>query len=450
MPDPDFGKITDEKVAALRRRPGIDLDPDNFLPVDPAEAADWRPEYWGFNHEVTPDGIRHFVNGYGDDNPLYCDEEYASATRWEGLIAPPTFVWPMFTMQDDIRLGGGDEPPRRLKPEFAAEMEGDPIRGTGALQSELQYEFYRPQRIGDRLFAKRSLVGVADKRSSWGGRAVHSTFGVVSWNQANEIVHLQRGTWIRAERKHVDQEATPDGKGQRAIQPAPEPYTDEYLARIDAAYDAERRRGAEPLYWEDVQEGEDLPAIVKGPLRLTDVILWHAGFGQSFPTHAFGLARRKRRESPGLYTKNTLNVWDIVQRMHWDPDWARKVGGAACYDYGALRETWLAQLLNNWSGDDSWLWKLHVQHRKFNYIGDTTWLRGTVVRKDRRGSHREVTLEIRCKNQRGLVTSSGTAVVLLPSREEGAFQLPAPPATSPLDVLRGEVERLARSTDEVS
>ena len=444
MPDPHYGKITDQKVAQLRRRIGLDLDPENFLPADPDATASWRPEYFGFNHEVTADGIRHFVNGYGDDDPLYCDSDYAAGTRWKGVIAPPTYLWSMYTPPDDIRLGGGDEPPRRLRPEIASLMEGDPIRGTGALQSELQYEFYRPLRLGDRVFAKRSLVGVADKRSSWGGRAVHQTWGVVSWNQNGEILHLQRGTWIRSERKPVDQ----DDAASRKVQPGPEPYTDEQLAEIDAAYDAEQRRGALPLYWEDVTEGDELPTLVKGPLRITDVILWQAGFGQACPTHSFGLARRTRRETPGLFTKNTLNVWDIVQRMHWDPDWAHKVGAAACYDYGALRETFIAQALTSWAGDDSWLSKLTVQHRKFNYVGDTTWVKGRVVAKDRRGDHHEVTVEIWCENQRGEITSPGSAVMLLPSRDSGAPNLPEPPAASPLEVLRGEVARLARSRTE--
>ena len=42
----------------------------------------------------------------------------------------------------------------------------------------------------------------------------------------------------------------------------------------------------------------------------------------------------------------------------------------------------------------------------------------------------EVHLEIRCTNQRGDVTSPGTAVVLLPSREHGAVALPEPPVDS--------------------
>lgn len=443
MPDPDFGRITDEKLALLRERIGADLDPKNFEPPS-GDLVDWRPRSDGFNYEVTPDGIRHFVNGYGDDNPLYCDEHYAAATPWGGLIAPPTFVWTMYLPPPDeeVTLGGGDEPPRRLVPSVRRMLEGDPLRGTGALQSSLGYEFFRPLRPGDRLYVKRSLLAVEDKRSSWGGRAVHVTWGLVSWNQRRELVHLQRGTWVRAERRPVSGDRT--AGGSRTVQPAPDPYTDEQLAEIDAAYASERRRGPVTRFWEDVEIGEELASRVKGPLRLTDVILWHAGFGQAFPTYAFRLAFEERMRTPGLYTRNEYNVPDVVQRMHWDIDWARKVGAAERYDYGALRETWLAQLVTDWGGDGCWIDALDVQHRKFNYIGDTTWLRGKVVGKRREGPRHLVDVEIRCENQRGMVTSPGTAVVAVPSRDGGPVVLPQPREHDPLDLLRSEIERLAR------
>ncbi|MDP6509730.1 MAG: MaoC family dehydratase N-terminal domain-containing protein [Dehalococcoidia bacterium] len=44
-------------------------------------------------HEVaTKDAIRHFAFGYRDTNPLWTDEEYASGTRYGGIVAPPTFL----------------------------------------------------------------------------------------------------------------------------------------------------------------------------------------------------------------------------------------------------------------------------------------------------------------------------------------------------------------------
>jgi acyl dehydratase len=440
LPDPDFGRITDERVRRLRDRIGVDLDPANFEPPRDDPAA-WRPTSTGFNHEVTADGVRHFVNGYGDDAPLYCDPGYAAGTPWRGLIAPPMFVWTMYLppRDDDITYGGGDEPPRRPKPEIRERLRGDPLRGTGALQSRLEYEFYRPLRLGDRLYAKRSLVAVNEKQSSWGGRAVHVTWGLVTWNQRRELVHFQRGTWVKTERRQLE-----DGRagGRKPVQPPADPYTQEQLAEIDATYAAEERRGGEVRYWEDVEVGEELPVRVKGPLRLTDVILWHAGFGQAFPTYAFRLAYEKRRQTPGLYTPNEYNVPDIVQRMHWDAEWARRVGAAERYDYGALRETWLCQLITDWAGDASWITSLEVEHRRFNYIGDTTWLKGKVVGKTYDDGQPRVRLSVWCENQRGEVTSPATATIALGTREGGDLAMPRPAADDPIDLLRLEIDRL--------
>ncbi|MGD9795820.1 MAG: acyl dehydratase, partial [Acidimicrobiia bacterium] len=106
----------------------------------------------------------------------------------------------------------------------------------------------------------------------------------------------------------------------------------------------------------------------------------------------------------------------------------------------------LCHLVSDWMGDDAWLWKLECQHRRFNFIGDTTWLTGEVVDKKQTetaaGVRSEVHLAIRCTNQRGVVTSPGKAVVLLPSREHGEVTLPKPPARTIDEMLAHEIERL--------
>ncbi len=426
MPDPDFGRITDEKLARLRARIGLTLDPDNYLPLDPGVAGTWTPQSTGHNHEVTPDGIRHFVNGYGDDNPLYCDPEYAETTRWGTLIAPPTFLRTM---------DGTFDPPRQLKPEIAEQLKGDPLRGVGDLQSELQHEFTRPLRLGDRIYAGRVLIGVEDKRSSWGGRAVHVFFGTVAQNQNREIAHHSRIRMIRAERR-------PASEVNEQQQP-PDPYTPEQLAEIDAAYAAESRRGDKPRYWEDVEVGEELPVMVRGPLRVTDIILYHAGAGHGMPTYAHRRAYEVRKTTPGLYTPDSLNVPDIIQRMHWDREWAQQVGAAERYDYGALRETFLANLLTAWQGDDGWLWKLNVQHRRFNFIGNTNWIKGRVIGKEQSEVGGEVHLDVWIEDQRGVVISPGSAVVLLPSRAKGPVVLPPPIGENPTELFQNLIKSFA-------
>ncbi len=426
MPDPDFGKITDEKVAQLKARIGLTVDPDNYLPLDPEVVKSWKPKSTGYNHEVTADGVRHFVHGHGDDNPLYCDPEYAQTTRWGTLIGSPTFSQTM---------SGTLDPQRQLKPEIAAKLKGDPLRGVGDLQSELHYEFYRPLRLGDRVYTEGAAIGVQDKRSSWGGRAVHNFSARVAQNRDREVTHHTRVRMIRAERRPasevMEQQAPPD------------PYTPEQLAEIDAAYAAETRRGDKPRYWEDVEVGEELPVMVKGPLRVTEIILYHGGFGQGFPTFAHKLAYQTRMRTPGLYSPNELNIPDIVQRMHWEKDWALKVGASERYDYGAIRESFLANLVTAWQGDDGWLWKLNIQHRRFNFIGSTNWLKGRVIGKEQTDVGSEVHLEIWIEDQRGVVISPGSAVVLLPSRAKGPVVLPPPIGGNPTELFQNLIKSFA-------
>ena len=45
--------LVDERVAALKDRLGLDLDPDNYLPIPPEVRESWRPKSTGFNVEVA-------------------------------------------------------------------------------------------------------------------------------------------------------------------------------------------------------------------------------------------------------------------------------------------------------------------------------------------------------------------------------------------------------------
>lgn len=376
--------------------------------------------------EVHVDATRHFAYGYGDDNPLFCDPDHAATTRWGGVIAPPNFVYCM-----------GESAAPEPTPEQRALLKGDPFAGLGSYQAVMEFEYYRPLRIGDRCSMIRAQVGVQDKASRFGGRTAHVTNDFLFANGDGEVVTIQRGTWINAERH------TTKASSSASTPLELPPYTDDELAEIDAAYDAETRRGSTPRYFEDVEIGEEIQQRVKGPLLVTDVVVWHVGWGmQLTPPGAFGISRKVRRKAPGLYPRNARNVPDTVQRLHWDPERAHELGIPMSYDYGAMRETWLTHALTDWMGDDGWLFKLRCEHRKFNYVGDTTWVRGRVVDKVQVDGRNEVHLEVSCHNQRGETTTPGTAVVLLPTRQE-AVVLPAPPADSLVELLEVEIARLS-------
>ncbi|OAA18304.1 N-terminal half of MaoC dehydratase [Frankia sp. EI5c] len=414
--DGRFGVLTDEAFTRSRARIGIPERP--LVP---------------HNFEVTADGTRHFCYGYGDDNPLYCDPAYGKGTRWGTLVAPPNFLYTM-----------GESVAGPHTPEQKQLLRGDPFAGLGSYQAVMEFEWYRPLVLGDRCGVLRAQVGVQDKPSRFGGRTAHVTHDFLFANGAGEIHAVQRGTWINAERHTTRKRA--EGAARPAID-LTSPYTAEQLAEIDAAYDAETRRGAEPRYWEDVQVGDEIQPRVKGPLTVTDVVVWHVGWGmQLTPPGAYGISRRIRKKVPGLYPPNARNIPDTVQRLHWEPQRARELGIPMTYDYGAMRETWLTHAITAWMGDDAWLWKLSCQHRRFNYIGDTSWVRGRVTGKAESAVGHEVHLDVRVENQRGETTTPGTAVVLLPTRDR-PVALPTPPADTLQGMLDYDIARLAEPTE---
>ena len=167
-----YGILTDESFERSRRRIGIPLR------LAPAHIT-----------EVSADAARHFAYGYGDDNPLYCDPGYGKNTRWGTLIAPPNFAYCM---------GENAAPPQTPEQKGA---QGRPVRRPGSYQAAMEFEYYRPLQAGDRCQAIRTQVGVQDKPSRFGGRTAHVTHDFLYANGRGQIVTIQRGTWINAERQ---------------------------------------------------------------------------------------------------------------------------------------------------------------------------------------------------------------------------------------------------------
>jgi hypothetical protein len=179
------------------------------------------------------------------------------------------------------------------------------------------------------------------------------------------------------------------------------------------------------------------------------MVCWHIGMGTGmYGVRPLRLAWRNRQRIPRFYTPNDLGIPDVQQRVHWEPEQARRAGNPTTFDYGRMRETWLIHLCTDWMGDAAWLWKLDCELRSFNFVGDTTWVRGRVVDKVLAdGDRPAIELEISCTNQRGEVTAPGHATVLLPSREHGPVRLPDPPA-GPGASLQATLEAIAGRFDQ--
>ena len=385
------GKITEDGVQRYRNRIGV------LIPDAPP-----------FNHEAHKDTIRHFANCYGDDNPLFCDEEYGKSTRWGGIIAPPQYI---------ITLERTTVPPI---PTEVRKAGAGALRGVPNYLSGGNYEWVRPLLPGDQIRMNYFIEDVEEKRSEFGGgKAVIIHHRKEYINQRDEMVAIRRFYFF-----HVEREASEKtGKYTKTYEPTY--YDDDYLAKIDEAYENEFRRGGDTLFWEDVEPGMEMPTMVKGPLETKDMVMWHMGIGFGiFRVGAYRMDYLNRKRIPAFYTKTEDGFWSPAQRVHWDDARAKRVGNPRAYDYGNVRTSWIMHYLTNWVGDDGFVWKESDQARKFNYHGDTTWVKGKVTEKRREDDLNVVELDVWCENQRGEVSSPGHGVVLLPSREHGPVRIP--------------------------
>lgn len=366
----------------------------------------------GYVRKATEDAIRNYSWGVGDDNPLHCDPDYAENTRWGGIIAPGTMLQVMTTTMR------GDPIPDDIKKRTRSLFSGIHVFVAGS-----DKYFYNPIREGDGAYGYGGADDVVVKPSEFAGRSVTRFSSNVRMRAGGDILSISRSRAIHTERKAAVK------KGKYAdIKPAY--YTDEDLARIDAIYAQEKPRGAEPRYWEDVEVGESLGDAVKGPLTLSEIIVFHAGgYGLTdYGVHASRMGYKVRSKIPAFFIKDERGVPDVSQRVHWDSKWAQAIGNPMAYDYSVMREGWFNHYLNDWVGDDGWVFRQYDEVRKFNYVGDTQFIYGEVTAKREEGGRFYVDAIIKMTNQRDTVTAVGEATLMLPSREHGPVILPEPPA----------------------
>jgi len=383
-------RITDEGVERYRARIGV--------PV---------PEPPPFNVEAFFDTMRHFAHAYGDDNPLYCDPDYAATTRWDEIIAAPFYLMTMGECEVT-------EIPREVR-----EASKGALAGVHMFHAGSEWWFYEPVRTGDRCVSVRRLTDVEPKESTFGGgRSVISHVQIDYFRKRDRALFAKHRFWF----VHTERATAKRAGKERSIDPAR--WTPEQIEAIEAAQLAEKPRGAEPRYWEDVEVGDSLGQLLKGPLHVTDIVGLHIGLGPGeYGWQPLRLATKRRQQTKGLYTRDAHGSWDIVQRLHWDPGWAQEIGAARTYDYGMMRMMWLGHLCTDWMGDDAWLARLRCEFRKFNYVGDLQTITGRVTAKPEVGV---VEVELAATNQRGEVTCPGDATILLPTRDGGPPALPTP------------------------
>lgn len=374
--DQQFPTITEAALDALRQMIGVPITET----VDP----------WCF--EVARDNIRHYAHGIGDDNPLWCDPEYAATGPHGRLVAPPSFVFALNRILSGY-VGG--------------------LPGVHAMWSGADITWHQPLLVGTQIRTESCLKDLVEHETRFAGRAIQQIYHVDVFDQDDNHLVSADSWCFRTERDAARESGTKyDGAKDEPI-----PYTREDLERVWAAYEAETVRGAEPRYAEDVVVGDTLPSMVKGPMTVTGFIAFAQGWGGLY-IRTGRLASKQLAKHPGLGIRDRFGIPDVPERVHWDDDLARRVGTPRAYDYGPERCSWLIHHLTDWIGDDGFVVSHQSEIRRHNPVGDIVFIEGQVTAI----SHDEVgrallTVEQKAVNQHGELSAVGTGVVRLPSRQ---------------------------------
>jgi hypothetical protein len=197
-------------------------------------------------------------------------------------------------------------------------------------------------------------------------------------------------------------------------------YTAEELDYIHSCYDADLlgtyRQGSAVRYWDDVDVGDELHPVVKGPYDYSDAASF---FGVTGYSMAFSKKWASLRE--GL---KACKVDNETGEVHANPDWhfsddiARQKGVPFAPIFGTHIETSFSHLICNWMGDAGRLKMISSQIRVMSFMGDTFVCKAKIVRKYKENGECLVDLDCWAENFiTGIVCATASATVRLVEKE---------------------------------
>jgi len=138
------------------------------------------------------------------------------------------------------------------------------------------------------------------------------------------------------------------------------------------------------VYFEDVQVGDALPPLVKGPLEQIQLTRYAGASGDFNP-------------------------------IHQDDAFARVAGMGGVFAHGMLSMGFVAQAVTDWAGAGT-VRKLGVRFAALVRLKDTVTCTGRVISKTEKDDLRLVELEIWAETQKGEKVVTGKATLALPAR----------------------------------
>ena len=139
------------------------------------------------------------------------------------------------------------------------------------------------------------------------------------------------------------------------------------------------------VYADDVNVGDALPELVKGPIQQIQLTRYAGASGDFNP-------------------------------IHQDDEFAKAAGMGGVFGHGMLTMGFVAQCVTDWAGAGT-IKKIGVRFAGLVRLRDVVTCRGRVLGKSSKNGTHLVEIDLSAENQNGEKVVTGRATVALPSRE---------------------------------
>lgn len=155
------------------------------------------------------------------------------------------------------------------------------------------------------------------------------------------------------------------------------------------------------LFWENVEEGMEIPALPKTATSQM-LVKWAGASGDFNP-------------------------------LHYEFPFAEAQGVGKPIVHGQLKRAWLMQMLTDWIGEGGYLRKFSCNFRAVDYpilmktLDDpvekkvTHWCKGKITNKGVKNDEHYIECEIWVENEQGEKTTPGKAKIILPSKVNSRY-----------------------------
>src|SRR5690606_27980533 len=162
----------------------------------------------------------HYAHGIGDDNPLWCDPQYAQNTRYGGIIALPSFLFATSRIVSGY-VGG--------------------LPGVHAMWSGADWTWHKPIRRNDEIRTDAYLNGLMEHATRLAGRSVQLIYHMGCVNQDGDRVAEADSWCFRTERDHAREQGS---KCKEVRAREPRRATEEGIRAASQLYAQDEVRGA--------------------------------------------------------------------------------------------------------------------------------------------------------------------------------------------------------------